>query len=99
MLVKQLKMVGLTTSSSESCRAGNQTNSININMEKRKIIRISELLEEKLEKQKELSFYEEELQRLFFKMSIVKQEIQVTETIIKLIENEEIPNLLKDFEP
>jgi len=32
-------------------------------------------------------------------MSIVKQEIQVTETIIKLIENEEIPNLLKDFEP
>jgi len=68
-------------------------------MEERKIIRISELLEEKLEKQKELSFYEEELQRLFFKMSIVKQEIQVTETIIKLIENEEIPNLLKDFEP
>ena len=50
-------------------------------MEERKIIRISELLEEKLEKQKELSFYEEELQRLFFKMSIVKQEIQVTETI------------------
>ena len=68
-------------------------------MEERKIIRISELLEEKLEKQKELSFYEEELQRLFFKMSIVKQEIQVTETIIKLIENEVIPNLLKDFEP
>jgi hypothetical protein len=67
-------------------------------MEERKIIRISELLEEKLEKQKELSFYEEELQRLFFKMSMVKQEIQVTETIIKLIENEEIPNLLKDFD-
>ena len=67
-------------------------------MEERKIIRISELLEEKLEKQKELIFYEEELQRLFFKMSMVKQEIQVTETIIKLIENEEIPNLLKDFD-
>lgn len=67
-------------------------------MDGSKIIQIADLIEEKLQKEKELQYYEAELQRLMFKMSMVRQEIQVTETIIKLIENEEIPNLLKEFE-
>ena len=67
-------------------------------MDGSKIILIADLIEDKLQKEKELQYYEAELQRLMFKMSMVRQEIQVTETIIKLIENEEIPNLLKEFE-
>jgi len=67
-------------------------------MDGNKIIRIADLIEGKLQKEKELQYYEAELHKLMFKMSMVKQEIQVTETIIKLIENEEIPNLLREFE-
>lgn len=90
-------MVDFTTSSLVKYKPGILTNSINIVMDGSKIILIADLIEDKLQKEKELQYYEAELQRLMFKMSMVRQEIHVTETIIKLIENEEIPNLLKEF--
>ena len=91
-------MVDFTTSSLVRYKIGILTNSINIVMDGSKIILIADLIEGKLQKEKELQYYEAELHKLMFKMSMVKQEIQVTETIIKLIENEEIPNLLREFE-
>ena len=66
-------------------------------MQGSKIIQIADLIEEKLRKEKELAFYEEELQKLLFRMSMVRQEIGLTETIIKMIENEEIPNILANI--
>jgi hypothetical protein len=63
-----------------------------------KIILIADLIEEKLRKERELEFYEDELKRLLTKMNWVRQEISLTETIIKLIQKEEIPNLLKSIE-
>ena len=62
------------------------------------IIQIAGLIEEKLRKQKELEFYEGELKKLLFRMSMVKQEISLTETIINMIQKEEIPNLLQNLD-
>jgi hypothetical protein len=62
-----------------------------------KIILIADLIEEKLRKERELEFYEEELKRLLTKMSWVRREINLTETIISMIQKEEIPNLLKSI--
>ena len=67
-------------------------------MQESNIIQIADLIDEKLRKEKELDFYEEELKKLLFKMSMVRQEISLTETIIKMIQQEEIPNLLKNLE-
>lgn len=67
-------------------------------MQESKIIHIADLIDEKLRKEKELEFYEEELKKLLFRMSMVRQEISLTETIIKMIQQEEIPNLLKNLE-
>lgn len=66
-------------------------------MQGSKIIQIADLIEERLRKEKELAFYEEELQKLLFRMSMVRQEISLTETIIKMIANEEIPNILANI--
>lgn len=62
------------------------------------IILIADLIEEKLRKEQELEFYEEELKKLLVKMSWVRHEINLTETIIQMIQKEEIPNLLKSIE-
>lgn len=67
-------------------------------MQESNIIQIADLIDEKLRKEKELEFYEEELKKLLFRMSMVRQEISLTETIIKMIQQEEIPNLLKNLE-
>jgi hypothetical protein len=63
----------------------------------KKIVQIADLIDEKLQKEQELEFYEQELKKLLFRMSMVRQEINITETIIKMIQNNEIPNLAKKF--
>ena len=62
------------------------------------IIRISEILEQKIRKEKELEFYEKELLELERKMFWLKKEIELTNTIIRAIENEEILDLVKSAE-
>jgi len=62
------------------------------------IIRISEILEQKLRKEKELEFYEKELRELERKMFWLRKEIELTNTIIRAIENEEIFDLVKSAE-
>lgn len=63
----------------------------------KKIVQIADLIDEKIQKEQELEFYEQELKKLLFRMSMVRQEINITETIIKMIQNDEIPNLAKKF--
>ena len=67
-------------------------------MQESNIIQIADLIDEKLRKEQELEFYEEELQKLLFRMSMVRQEINLTETIIKMIQYDEIPNLIKKLD-
>lgn len=70
---------------------------LNISMTNGKIILITDLIEEKLRKEQELEFYELEMQKLLIRMSYVRQEIGLTEVIIKMIELEEIPDILKNI--
>ena len=67
-------------------------------MERGEIILISDLIEEKLRKELELEFYEREMQKLLTRMFYVRQEIGLTEVIIKMIEREQIPDILKNIE-
>lgn len=65
----------------------------------RRIILISDLLESKKRKEEELEYYRQQLLELEQRMHWVQQEIDLTNTIIDIIENEK-ENLLspsKDY--
>ena len=66
----------------------------------RKIILITDVLEQKLRKEKEIEYYEEELARLHDKLFWLRQEVQLTESIIDMIKGESLPvtNLLSKDE-
>ena len=49
-----------------------------------KLIRLADVVDDKIRKEKELEFYEKELQKLHHKMEVLRQEINVTNIIIKL---------------
>ena len=66
-------------------------------MKSGKIIQIADLIEDKLRKEQELEFYEQELQKLLLRMSFVRREIDLTNVIIDMIQNEEIPDILKNI--
>jgi hypothetical protein len=55
-----------------------------------KLIQISDILETKLRKEKELEFYQQELEKLQQKMFFVQKDIEITNIIIKMIENESV---------
>ena len=53
-----------------------------------KIILLSDVIETKLRKEKELKYYEEELKNLQEKMFFLRKEIDLTELIITIIDKE-----------
>jgi hypothetical protein len=57
------------------------------------IINLADIYEKRARKDKELEFYQIELEKLMFKLGMVQQEIGTTNTIIKMIENEQILDL------
>jgi hypothetical protein len=59
----------------------------------RLIIDITDIYEQRDRKKKELEFYNKELKKLMTRMGMLQHEIGVTETIIKLIENEQVLDL------
>jgi hypothetical protein len=61
-----------------------------------KIITITDLLQDKETKQKELDYYEMCLKDLVMKMQLVRNQIGVTETIINMIKTEN-DKLFEDF--
>jgi hypothetical protein len=61
------------------------------------IIDISEIFQHKQRKEKELDFYRKELEKLWLKMSMVREEIRVTETIIGIIETEKVVDLVEQM--
>jgi len=72
-----------------------------VSEEEKKIILITDVIEQKLRKEKEIEFYMEELERLNQKVFWLKQEVKLTESIIDMIKRESVPtsNLLpKDSE-
>jgi N-acetylglucosamine-6-phosphate deacetylase len=72
-----------------------------VSEEEKKIILITDVIEQKLRKEKEIEFYMEELERLNQKVFWLKQEVKLTESIIDMIKRESVQttNLLpKDSE-
>ena len=65
---------------------------------KKFIINISDLYDEKERKQKELEFYTEELNKLMLRLGMLQHEIGVTETIINMIEGEYLVDLKQAIE-
>lgn len=57
------------------------------------LIDITDIYEHRARKKKELEFYSKELEKLHARLALINREIGVTETIITLIEREEILDL------
>ena len=60
-----------------------------------KILFLEDIIEQKLRKQKELEYYEQQLRELNNKMFFVKKEIDLTNTIIDIISNEKVLDLVE----
>ena len=63
-------------------------------MSESNIISIADILEQKLRKEQELKFYEKQLEELQNKMFFVKKDIDVTNLVIEII-NDESRDILK----
>jgi hypothetical protein len=57
------------------------------------IIDITEIYDHRKRKEDELAFYQKELEKLMLRMDIVSREIDVTKTIISMIEKEQVIDL------
>ncbi len=55
-----------------------------------KLILITEFIEQKLRKEKELDFYQEELLKLTKKINILSREVDLTNSIISLIKSDNV---------
>lgn len=55
-----------------------------------KLIQITDILETKIRKEKELEFYQKELEKLQEKMFFLKKDIDITNLIIDMIEQEKV---------
>ena len=63
-----------------------------------KLIQITDIIETKVRKQKELEFYEKELKKLQQKMYFIQKDIDITNIIINIIENEKVMDIKKNME-
>lgn len=59
-------------------------------MQEKRIILISEFLEQKLRKEQELEYYEKELAELQRKIGFLRREVSLTNTIIDMIKTEKV---------
>ena len=59
-------------------------------MSDRKILFITDLIDQRLRKEKEIEYYEKELQEITNKLFFLKKEKDLTELIINIIQNEKI---------
>lgn len=59
-------------------------------MEERKIILLHDIIETKVRKEKELEYYQRQLEELQRKMFFLNKEIQLTNTIIDIVEAERV---------
>ena len=61
------------------------------------LIRLSDVIDSKVQKEKELEFYQRELQKLNQKMAVLREEITVTNIIIDLVRSEKVRDFKKEF--
>ena len=59
----------------------------------RKIVLLSDFIEQKVRKEKELEYYTQQLEELQKKLFILNKEIQLTNLIIDIIDKEQVINV------
>ena len=64
----------------------------------KKIILLSDYIEQKVRKEKELEYYAKELEELQKKMWFIRKEIQLTNLIIEIVEQEKVINIREYLE-
>lgn len=67
-------------------------------MTESKILFLTDVIETKLRKEQELEYYQKELEKLQHKMFFVRKEIDLTNTIINIIENEKVLDIKEEIE-
>ena len=58
-----------------------------------KIVLMKDIIDSKERKEKELKFYKTKLKDLHFKINMLEKDVRLTNTIIKLIESEELKEI------
>ena len=64
----------------------------------KKLILITDVIEQKVRKERELEFYQKELEKLQEKMFWLRKDIEVTNTIITMIKSEEVYDIKQGME-
>jgi len=62
-------------------------------MEEKKIILLSDFIDTRIRKEKELEYYQQQLEDIQKKMYWLKRDLDLTNTIIELIENENVVDI------
>lgn len=62
-------------------------------MEEKKIILLSDFIDTRIRKEKELEYYQKQLEEIQQKMYWLKRDLDLTNTIIELIENENVVDI------
>ena len=65
--------------------------------EEKKLILITDFIEQKLRKEKELEFYLKELAELERKIGFLRGEVDLTNTIINMIKGEQMRDIREEF--
>lgn len=63
-----------------------------------KLILLADIIENKVRKERELAFYEEELKKLQEKMFWLKRDIDVTNIILDMVKNEKVLDVKENME-
>ena len=67
-------------------------------MEQPKLILLSDIIEQKVRKEKELEFYQAELEKLKEKMYWIQRDIDVTNIIIDMVKHEKVLDVKEQME-
>lgn len=66
-------------------------------MKESKLIFLTDVIETKLRKEKELEYYQQQLEELQRKMFFLKKDIDITNIIINMIENEKVLDIKEEM--
>ena len=66
-------------------------------MKDRKILFITDLIDQRLRKEKEIEYYEKELEEITKKLFFLKKEKDLTELIINIIQNEKVIDIRENI--
>ena len=65
--------------------------------DEKRIIFITDLIDQRLRKEKEIEFYEEELRKIEQKLFFLRKEQSLTQFIIEIIQSEKVVDLREQF--